>query len=430
MQKNKTVLIIKRLVPIFFYAAVALLVSYNFIVMSEDMLRGDFSGEKAFPQPLYGFSRIPDRPITLQRQGVDRLAADYAQVYFPSQEFSSLRKNYESGYLDPWKRPSRYAPFIHYVCLLAFCKFDYGMASFLHMIFQMVLFAFFFVGAFKMLGIETNLRFGLSLTGILLFASPVGLAWFERGQFSLYVALSYLLLILGFIKNKPAFIVFSSLFAYVKWTAYPFLFVMWAVFMLGSKNKQKLLRNAQLALLFAAPIVLLSGAFRHEMIPFLKGLYQQELLATPEGISLTQIAPVVLVKCLPAVLILLGYLHLRKAGEALDYLIPYLAGAGTLLLIYPTMTFEYVVPGLFCFIPLVMYWNKLPNLPDNPNASGIILWSFVGFLVLVSYSNYVNRYFNVNLLWLYILIGVGLLMVPLIYPKAFFPSVSQTNRRG
>ena len=132
-------------------------------------------------------------------------AADHAHrerwvKHFPALEFSSLSRNYETGYLDPWGRPSRYAPFIHYVCAVSFCKLDYGQASLLHMLVQTGLFFFFFVMTFKILEIESDLWMGLAATMLFLFVTPAGLSWFERGQFSLYVALAYLLLMVGLCK--------------------------------------------------------------------------------------------------------------------------------------------------------------------------------------------------------------------------------------
>jgi hypothetical protein len=377
------------------------------------MISGDLSAEKMVPQPLVGLFRIPDRANTIEHNAVDRLAADYAQVYFPSQEFSSLTKNYETGYLDPWKRPSRYAPFIHYLCYISFCKLDYGYASFFHMLTQMVLFFAFFVAAFKILGVASDIWQGLLLTSIFLFVTPAGLSWFERGQFSLYVALSYLLLILGFIKNKPIFAIASAFFAYVKWTSFPFIFVIFAIFLLSSKDKKDGAKNLQLVLAYAVIILVLSLAFRSRFIHFFEGLYKQEANVDPVGISLALLFPKTLVKILPFFLIPPGYFYWRKY-KTFEPLIPYLIGCGILLLMYPTVAFEYNIPNLFCFIPLIFYWTK-----DSQPLGLVIRYIFFLFIILASSPNYLTGFMSGNAILIgYLVVSAIFLLIPLFYTNA------------
>ena len=379
------------------------------------MIYGDLSAEKVFPQPLFGLYRIPDRLNTIEHNAVNRLAADYAQVYFPSQEFSSLTRNYETGYLDPWKRPSRYAPFIHYLCSISFCKLDYGYAGFLHMLIQLLLFYIFFIVAFKMLEIESDLWLGLLLVNIFLFATPAGLGWFERGQFSLYVALSYLLLILGFMKNQPVFVIASAFFAYVKWTSFPFLSVIFIVYILSSKNKKESVQSTFLALIYILVILLLSLPFRSRFIHFIEGLYTQELYVQPVGISLVQLLPAIVVKALPLILIFLGYFYLRRNNKIFNYLTPYLIGSGVLLLTYPTVAFEYNIPNLFCFIPLMFYWTKHPN-----SITKIVRYIFFFFIFLISFPDSLRLFIGGNTIVVgYLIVSIAFLLFPLLYPGEF-----------
>jgi len=406
--------------------AVFIIVAYsvifnNFFFLSKDMIYGDSSAERIFPRPFYGFMRVPESKSTLKHEAANRLAADFAQIYFPSQNISTLSKNYINGRLDPWDRRSRYAPFIHYLCSLTICKLNYGMASFLHMLVQMSLFYLIFIAAFKVLEIGPDVRLGLLLVNILLFVTPAGLAWFERGQFSLYVALSHLLLIVGLVKNRLVFVILSALCAYVKWTSFPFLVVVFIVFLFSSSNRKEWTRNILLALVFLLPIALLSLWFGSETIYFLRGLYRQELFIKPEGISLTQMLPAGIVKGLPVVLMFLGWLHIRKNSGSFSHLIPYLIGSGIILLIYPTVAYEYNLACLFCFIPLVFYWAKLPNIVSRALIHNTIKFSFFFFLVLASYSEYANWFFDANLAQgVFLLIAIALLLVPLIYPGEFF----------
>ncbi len=376
---------IKNIVLIVLAAVGGVIVVVNFFLLSKDMIYGDFSAEGIFPRPMYGFFRVPDRPNTIERNAVNRLAADYAQIYFPSLEFSSLTKNYETGYLDPWKRPSRYAPFIHYICAISFCKLDYGYASFLHMLIQMVLFYAFFVMAFRMLNVESKLWFGLIFTAVCLFATPAGLSWFERGQFSLYVALAYLLLILGLMKNKPVLVVLSALFAYVKWTSFPFLLAVMVVYWLSAKNTKERIQYTLSALIYLLVILLLSLAFRSRFVHFLEGLYKQEVNVGAVGIGLGQLLPIALVKGMPFVLILAGYLSLRRNHNGADPLSAFLIGSGILMLTYPTVAFEYNIPNLFCFIPLIFYWTRQAS-----SLNTAIRYLFFGFVFLASCTIFIS----------------------------------------
>jgi len=388
------------------------------------MLYGDLSGKKISPQPLFGFWRIPDRANTLEHNAINRLAVDYAQVYFPSQEFSSLTKNYETGYLDPWERPSRYAPFIHYLCSISFCKLDYGYASFLHMAIQMLLFYLFFISAFKMLEIATDLWFGLLLVSIFLFVTPAGLGWFERGQFSLYVALSYLLLMLGFLKNKPVLILASALFAYVKWTSFPFLLAVFIVYLLSSKNRKESLQTIRMALMYLLIILLLSLLFRSRFTHFIEGLYTQELYVEPVGISMAQLLPASIVKGMPIILIITGYLCLRRNNKNFAHLIPFLTGSGILMLTYPTVAFEYNIPNLFCFIPLVFYWIK-----HSSNMSKIAGYAFFLFVFLISSPKYLSLLIGShNIVASYLVASIIFLLFPCLFPGGLsFQSLKEGN---
>lgn len=386
----------------------------NFSLLSMDMIHGNGDGEQVLPRPLYGFTRIYERPNTVEYNAVKRLAADYAQVYFPSQEFSSLTQNYETGYLDPWKRPSRYAPLIHYICSVSFCKLDYGYASFAHMLTQILLFYLFFVLAFKMLKIESEMPIGLVIATFLLFLTPTGLGWLERGQFSLYVCLAYLLLILGIMKKNNFLIVASALFAYVKWTSLPFLFVMMIVYLLSSRDRKEFIKNSSMALIYLLIIILLSLAFRSRFLHFLDGILIQEADVDPVGISMAQLLPIWAVKGFPLISIFCGYLCLIRNNRNFDQLIPYLTGVGILMLTYPTVAFEYSIPSLLCFIPLIFYWAKPSSMLHTLLKYGLFL-----FMLLISHPVQISTVINGdNLLIFYLLIACAFAVIPILFPQS------------
>ena len=188
----------------------------NIILLSKDVVTGDGSGDGLIPFPRYGLVKIPDNPSSQQYQAQNRLEVDFAQVYFPSQQMASLSDNYRTGILDPRQRPSRYAPLVHYLCAITICKFNYGIASLLHIAIQTLLFYVAFILSFKILNIEKLILPGLLLANIYLFLTPAGLSWFERGQFSVYIGIGYLLMFVGFIKKNYLLVLLSIVFAFHK----------------------------------------------------------------------------------------------------------------------------------------------------------------------------------------------------------------------
>jgi hypothetical protein len=385
----------------------------NVFLLSKDMLYGDFSAERLLPLPRYGFERIPDDSSTQRYNAQNRLAVDFAQIYFPSQQVASLGENYQTGSLDPLQRPSRYAPLVHFLCSFTICKLDYGIASLFHMAIQILLFYLVFIISFKVLKTEKELLLGLLLVNVCLFLSPAGLSWFERGQFSLYVGTGYLLIILGFIKRAPLLILCSALFAFVKWTSFPYIFVAFSVYIFNIKSLAEGKRDLLVGAAFLLVIISLSLPFPDQSLYFLKGLYTQERFALPGGISLAKIVPVAVAKTLPVPLILLGYINVKINQNVFERVIPFLVGSGILMLTYPTLAYEYNLPSLLCFIPLFFYWANLPDTAINITVREVMKYSFFAFVLIASFSNYINQKFIV--MGEYFLISAILLIVPLIF---------------
>jgi hypothetical protein len=385
----------------------------NVYLLSKDMLTGDLSAEKMIPLPRYGFARIPDSPMTEQYRAQNRLAVDFAQIYFPAQQMALLSENYQNGASDPLQRPSRYAPLVHYLCSITLCRLDYGIASVLHMAVQVFLFYLVFIFSFMYLKIQKYILPGVLLANLYMFLTPAGLSWLERGQFSLYVGTASLLAILGFIKKKPLLVLSAALFAFIKWTSLPTLFVIFSAFILGSSSlaegKKRLLYGTG----FLLVILALTFSYPAQSLEFLKGLFLQESSAAPGGVSLAKVLPVWIAKLLPVPLIVLGYLHFKTNQHVAERIIPFLAGSVVLMLMYPTLAYEYNLPSLLGFIPLFIYWITLTDNPLKMPLRGIMMYSFFAFVFTASFSNLINQ--GVIIMSEYLLISGFLLIAPLIY---------------
>ena len=365
----------------------------NLALLSKDMVYGGATAVDLNPSPLYGFMRVPANGLTLKHKTVDRLAADFGQIYFPSQHMPSLSSAYENpsqNQLDPWGRASRYAPLLHAICSISLCELKYGYASLLHVLGQLLLFYLTLFYVFKKLQIEKGFFPALLLVNICIFLAPAGLSWFERGQFSLYVAMSYLWLMLGLIRHNKFYIFLSALFAYIKWTSFPMMFLVSMVWLLNSKHLKELKSNVILIIVFPLTIISLFVFHLELGIVFIEGLFEQELTASPAGPSLMRIFPVLFVKALPFLLIIVGYVNIWRYENQFNNLIPYIIGSGIVLNIYPTLAYEYGVINLLCFIPLVMYWAK-PLKRDGQFIGYAVEYLFYVFLLLASFSKNIRE---------------------------------------
>jgi hypothetical protein len=92
---------------------------------------------------------------------------------------------------------------------------------------------------------------------------------------------------------------------------------------------------------------------------------------------------------------------------------PFLAGAAVLMLTYPTLAYEYNLPAILCFIPLFLYWAKLPHNPIHPLGRGILKYAFLVFGCLAALFNYTGL--GKIVMGEHLLISAVLLLAPLYY---------------
>ncbi len=395
---------------IIFSVIIHILVLKNVFFISKDMIYGDSSSVNISSRPLYGYMRIPISILAKKYYAENRLAADFAQIYFPSKNFSSLSTTYQDGYLDPWGRPSRYAPLLHFICSITLCKLNYGIASFLHMVIQILIFYFVLFVSFRLLSIEKNFLFGLTLANICMFLTPAGLSWFERGQFSIYVSVSYILIILGLNKSNLLLVILSALFAFIKWTSLPFILVILSVYILNSNTFSEIKKHISYSVIFFLVILSLSLCFPENSYYFFIGLMKQEKDLSPAGVSLLFYLPREVVKLSPIILILLGYVYGKINQNIAYWMVPFLLGAAVFLLMYPTKAYEYNIPSLLCFIPFIIHWEKSSINIINSSVVNIAKYLFYLFLC---YS-LINSVLNINPMNEYLLTAIIFLTFPLI----------------
>lgn len=400
-----------RKVFIAVFLMVHLAIASQIFWLGQDILQGNGASERLTVSLRYPPMRIPATPIAIQYQAEKRLCADFALIYFPSQNRDYLRETYAiETTLDPWSRPSRYPPLLHLICSYTLCQLPYGAACLVHLAIETIVFWISFVFVFYKLKIKKYLWPGLLLLNACLFLTPVGLSFYERGQYTLYVGLCYLWLLLFLITGKRRYSVIAALFGFLKWTAFPFVLVVFTISFIRAENIIELKRRVVAAAGFAVVVVSLLFAVPADALIFVNGLFYQELTLIPMGNSLARILPLNAVKLLPFILILLGSMSRFCKKISLAFMIPFFVGAATILVTYPTFAFDYCVPYLTAFIPFLIYWANLPSVGRVAGLS--VQYFYYFFLLLASYALFAFRYSESMVIMNYVVVAILMIGVP------------------
>ncbi|MBL8077290.1 MAG: hypothetical protein JNM55_04950 [Anaerolineales bacterium] len=388
---------------------------YQIYYLSRDMVYGDGSIDNLLIQPRYAAFRVPESSMTIQYNAVNRLAGDFGQVYFPSKDLLHAEEAYNGATtLDPWHRASRYAPFINFVCAVTICQLPYGYAGIVHVVLQFALFSLGLAVALWELKVTKFLVPILFLLLVCIGLTPAGLSWFERGQFSLYVALSYLWLFLGLLFEKKHYIILSALFAFIKWTSFPFLFIFFCVYFLTAMDIKDFRRKLGFAVIFAIIIEIFFLIFAKASVRFLLVLIAQEMYSPLYGVSLAKLLPRGVVKLMPFVLILFGYINIRNGRKTLVELVPYFSGAVIISLTFSLIPFEYNIISVFGLAPFLIYWwNSQEN---DKHYRSILLVAPVLFLIFGSFSLEIFGT-EENTIVFYILISLVCFLVPFLQER-------------
>jgi hypothetical protein len=408
-----TTSILKRSAAALAIIVLAGLALRNLVLLSKDMLLGDGSAGELVPSALYPPKRLPETEVTRAHRADGRLGADFAQVYFPAQDASQIGNAYlEERTLDPWSRPSRYAPLVTLACAWSICRLPFGPATLLHLIFQLAVFTASFYWACRVWHLRRWVRPSILLSIACCFVTPVGLSWFERGQFSLYSASAYLLLILGLIERKWVPIALAAVAAYIKWTSLPTAAVILAVYILGSRGREQWIQRAFLGAVFGVVFALLllgPALFVTGHSAFLSGLLRQELLDNPTGLSLSKLMPAVAVKLVPVLLVVAGFINLCTNQWRLENLAPFFMGAGALLVLYPTRAYDYSMPSLLGFIPAALLWASKP--PFHRGIGPAALAAAAAFLIVAGFISSAGNT-RMPTIRLYVLFSLAFVALP------------------
>jgi hypothetical protein len=384
-------------------------------IVTRDMRTGDGSMAQLRPGPRYEALRVPDTPFTARFQAGNRVAADFAQIYFVSREPGDLSLAYSDDTSDPWQRPSRYAPFVHWVCAQTICQLPYGDASVLHMGIQYLIFIVSFAYACVTLRVHRHLLVALAAVHVGLFLTPVGLSWLERGQFSLYIGAAYIWLLLGIYRSSAVYLALAAVLAFVKWTSFPMFFVLLGTWMLAASDRSQFMQRVWLTAVPVTVIATLVLIFPGAGLAFVEGITLQESAFAPDGLSLARLVPRGLVKAIPLALVAIAVARSRRYRVEFSQLLPVVLASAILLQLYPTWAYDYSVPSLFAFIPFAIHWaNRQQAHQVWAQGTAVLFFGFLAVASAITIADVVAT-FDVDLALIvgYVACAVALLLVPL-----------------
>jgi hypothetical protein len=215
---------------------------------------------------------------------------------------------------------------------------------------------------------------------------------------------------LAFVTGKQRYIMISALFGFLKWTSMPFVFVAFAVSILGAEDVKSLKQKMVMVGVYALTLTGLLLIVPNYALDFVKGLFFQELELMPMGNSLVRIVPRNIVKSVPFILVAVGILSKFIIKKPLTYLIPFFAGAAAILVSYPTMAFDYSVPYLTAFIPFLAYWATLSGVGSTIGLG--VQGLFYVFLLLASFALFIFNYSETMVIMTYVIAALVLISVP------------------
>lgn len=301
------------------------------------------------PLPLYGFFR-PEKNKPVCNDFT--FGVDFGQIYYSSKYFSNV-DIYKTTKYDVFERPFCYPPILCYLYNKTLCHFLYPQAVILHLFLQIFLLlsaSYYVLNYYRLnfMALPVTLIYF-----IVLFLTPVGLAWAERGQFDIYTALAILFFMFAVYESNAYAFILAAFFASLKPTIAPFFVQAFIVYLLIDFNHKKLL----FFFLFAAVILINLLFFPHYSILFLTAVYTIRFWS--QGLTLVNRMPSIIILFIPIISLLVYLIPLGLKAQkhiSLKTFLPYATGLVTIDILLTPISWEYRTLCLLGFIPMAIAW--------------------------------------------------------------------------
>ena len=321
-------------------------ISSNVSNLSQSIMTGKVI--HTIPDPLYGFLHFESKNSAFNNH---TFAVDFAGVYFIVRNFD--KNDIYSGNYDP-RGPIVYSPGMLYFYKKTFCRMPFGVAAVAHLGFQVVLLLLSTIFILRYYKLSMMIVPVSLLYAVLITCSPVGLAWFERGQFDVYAAIALLFFVFGVYESKGYAFALAALFAAFKLTIAVIFIQGFIIYLWMGSHKVKWKFSSMFAGIFLFAFIL----FPKKLPGFFMCL--QKVQNSPQGLTLVNKLPASVCGAIPVFCVLLFLLLVffaRDKESALrKFFLPYMTGLAGLNLLLLANNSEYRIMCCLGFIPLMFVW--------------------------------------------------------------------------
>lgn len=399
--------------------------------------------KKTMVKPYYGYLPINAKslkkgsepfhkslePIVEETQARSKTGTDFSNVYFPSRMLFKRDVLYnDSGFssnigtlTSPPLQVLFYSLFTQY--------FDFSTSLFIHIfiqIFIFIIFCFLVHREYKSKDIDL-LAWSVTLSLTALLFTEVGLAWFERGQHSLYAASGLISLLLGFKTKKLQYFFFAAILASMKWASFPLLFLIWPylLFLFPKKDLfQRLVSFLPAWIIFVAGILISAFIMPSHFQDYINIILSFEANLLPVGISLGTKVPLWLSKLFPFLHLLASLILYRLFTDQFGkwrkaFIINAIFSVGMICTMFGTICFHYRVLIMLGFLPFLFYLKD--EFDSAEQRSMLIFNGSLGLLFLFR----ILAFETAGIVYSYLIVSMYILISPFLWRK-FFKSLNIT----
>jgi len=403
----------QRIINVFFIVVISAVLGFHFffdLKFKAEMIRtGDYRLPEA-EKPFYGIMHVPGtsppttyeervQPIWLTLNMFDpdkrpkmlgALGADFAQVYYSAKALGHGESQYtpkSPEFQDPFGRKPNYPPFTNRL-YIPLSLLPYYQAVTIHNFVSLGVFLGLAALMLKIFNLQAYAWKSMVFFLLLYFYTPLGFAHFERGQFDLWLASSYLLIFFSFFLHRryvlPA--VASGLLGALKWSSAPFIGTFSLMAFLGSNWKK-----SWVFWLPGLTMILTAVVFLPEVREYWPSLQRYEFAARPAGISFMYFLPRTAAKVLQIiscgiVIVLTLLLHRGNdrrfaAFKAISF--PFALTMFIQGMCYGTISFEYRIVAIFGLLPAYLLWMEQGGVQSIPFK--VAMTAFFALFLIVSF---------------------------------------------
>ena len=340
-----------------------------------------------YPQSIYTLMAVPGTSPVSGAPGA--AGADFSQVYTSAlalRHGESAYRPKSPQFADRFSRLPNYPPLTNWICI-PLTLLPYYAALLVHT--GLSLLALFGVTVFVLIrmGLRRHLWGVVLAQASLYFLTPIGFTHFERGQFDLLVATSFLLCFACVFARRNPFglAALSGFLGALKWTAIPFLGCFAVLgFLLGARAK----RWGFVVML--AVVALGTGLFWRGILEYWTSLRFYEIDPAPFGLTLQNFLPRIWAKLAPvlvtaavAIFALARFPTADRPRILRAISAPFALALTNLSICFGTYSYEYRTVATLGMVPALIVWLEIE--PAVPASTKVATSAAFGLFLIVAF---------------------------------------------